>query len=224
MKTFAILGDSYSTYKGYVPSDYNYWYAPEGNECENDMPSVEHTWWRLFAKESGLRLVANCSFSGSAVCQSSYPDLDPITSSFVYRMKRELGDERDARIAAGAMSASDLPDLILVFGGTNDFWGNQPVGKLMYEGQTETDLKSFGPAFCYVLSYLREHNPKATIVNLINDEITSELRPMMLEACKHYQVPCLELCDVVKENGHPNKRGMEQIEEQLMHFLKKEVF
>ncbi|MGN1154773.1 MAG: SGNH/GDSL hydrolase family protein, partial [Agathobacter sp.] len=43
--TMAILGDSYSTYDGYVPDDYATWYNDHGNEAPNDMTSVEQTWW-----------------------------------------------------------------------------------------------------------------------------------------------------------------------------------
>ncbi len=203
MKTFGIIGDSYSTYKGYVPEGYEAWYADGGNECENDLKGVENTWWKLFEKESGLSPVTNCSYSGSAVCYSGYPDRDGVKTSFIYRMKRELGEN------------SPRPDLIIIFGGTNDFWAGSPVGATKYGFWNEENLKSFGPAFCYMLDYLKRYNPDSKFINIINDEITSSIREIQIEACDHFGVECLLLRNISKQNGHPNTAGMRAIAEQL---------
>ncbi len=203
MKTFGIIGDSYSTYKGFVPEDYVSWYADDGNECENDLKGVENTWWKLFEKESGFSLVTNCSFSGSAVCYSGYDHLDKVKSSFIYRMKREFGER------------SQKPDLILIFSGTNDFWAGAPVGRTQYGYWNEESLKSFGPAFCYMLSYLKRYNPDSKFINIINDEITSEIRNLQIEACDHFGIESLVLRNIAKQNGHPNTAGMRSIAEQL---------
>lgn len=203
MKTFGIIGDSYSTYKGFVPEDYASWYADGGNECENDLAGVENTWWKRFEKESGLELVTNCSFSGSAVSYSGYPEMDRVKTSFIYRMKRELGEN------------SPKSDLILIFSGTNDFWAGAPVGRTKYGFWNADDFKSFGPSFCYMLSYLQKYNPESKFINLINDEITSEIREIQLEACDHFDVECLMLKSIEKQNGHPNTAGMRSIAEQL---------
>ena len=47
--------------------------------------------------------------------------------------------------------ASNLgcPDIILVFGGTNDSWANSPLGEMKHEGYTSQDLFSFRPAVSY---------------------------------------------------------------------------
>ncbi len=213
-KTFAIIGDSYSSYEGYVPEGYFSWYTPHGNECENDMPSVDMTWWKLLASEKNLELVMNCSFSGSAISYSGYPDF-PVslkTSSFVERMKVDLGEKR------GKVKA---PDYLFVFGGTNDFWAGAPLGKVKYSDFTESDMKFFAPAFCYLLEYLKEWNPTTKIYNLLNDEITSPIRQIMEEACSHYDIELIKLTDVAKENGHPNKYGMRAIADQIEAVMKK---
>lgn len=207
MKTFAIVGDSYSTYKGYVPEDYGAWYTAEGNEAPNDLPSVDKTWWKQLIADTGLELVTNCSSSGTAVCYSGYEPMDKIHSSFIYRVQRELNKD------------ACNPELIIIFGGTNDFWNNSPLGKLQYDNWTEDDKWNFGPAFCVLIDYLQNNHPQAKLVNIINDEITSEMRPMMIEACQHYGVDCLELKNIEKENGHPNTVGMRQITDQVIEFL-----
>lgn len=61
----SILGDSYSTFYGYVTPDTNLcWYGVPGEKKENDVTQVDETWWRLFLKEYGYRL--ECNNSGSA--------------------------------------------------------------------------------------------------------------------------------------------------------------
>jgi hypothetical protein len=210
MRTMAILGDSYSTYKGWIPEDYLYWYADEGNECENDMRSVMQTWWWKLAREYGIRLIANCSYSGSTVCNTGYDALDASETSFIYRMKRELGEDRHS---------AEQPDILIVFGGTNDFWAGSPVGEIKYDDQTQEDLKSFAPAFCYMMKYLKQENPKASIYNVVNDEITGDIRDIMAEVCRHYEIKNLELKGIEKENGHPNVKGMAAVKEQVEKFL-----
>mgnify|MGYP003546947605 CR=1 FL=1 len=50
-KKVSILGDSYSTYKGIIPSNYSTFY-PDAN---NDVSSVEQTWWSLYIKAKGYQ-------------------------------------------------------------------------------------------------------------------------------------------------------------------------
>ena len=58
IKTVAILGDSYSTFDGYIPEGNACWYftTPQG---ENDVVSVEQTWWYQFCEEGGYELLMN---------------------------------------------------------------------------------------------------------------------------------------------------------------------
>jgi lysophospholipase L1-like esterase len=206
MKTMAILGDSYSTYKGWIPEDYLHWYADEGNDCENDMRSVEQTWWWPLVREREIALIANCSYSGSTVCNTGYDGADASETSFLHRMKRELGENR---------REDRQPDILIVFGGTNDFWAGSPVGKVTYGGWTKEALYSFAPAFCCMMDYLKRYNPRSAIYNVVNDEITGEIRSVMAEVCAHEGIRSIELHDVEKQNGHPNVKGMAAIREQV---------
>ena len=210
MKTISILGDSYSTYLGWVPEDYNFWYADEGNEQENNMTSVEQTWWRQLVKELNLEMISNCSSSGSTVCNTGYDATDASTTSFIYRMKRELGEMR---------GLENQPDILLVFGGTNDFWAGVPFGTEQYENWDADSLKTFAPALAYMFDYLLKWNPNSKIFSIVNDEINNECRYILDKVAKHYGIEQIILHDIEKENGHPNVNGMREIKNQVKDAL-----
>lgn len=202
-KTIGILGDSYSTYLGWIPADYEAWYNDNGNCAPNDMTAVQQTWWWQLCQPDTFELVANCSYSGSTVCNTGYDQLDASETSFIKRMYREFGE--------GVCSL----DILLVFGGTNDFWAGSPIGSEKYADWTKDDLKEFAPAFCYMMDYLKKTHVNTKIYNIINDDITGPVRDRMIQICKHFEIPCIQLENVEKENGHPNQRGMRQIFEQI---------
>ena len=115
---------------------------------------------------------------------NGYPGYDSVRSSFVYRMKREYGDLLERGIT---------PELIIVFGGTNDFWNQSPTGSLQYSGWTDDTLKAFAPAYCYILSWLLAHFLKCRILSIINDDITSVVRDIEIAASEHFGTEVLEL-------------------------------
>jgi chromosomal replication initiation ATPase DnaA len=70
-----------------------------------------------------------------------------------------------------------------------------------------------------MMKYLKQENPKASIYNVVNDEITGDIRDIMAEVCRHYEIKNLELKGIEKENGHPNVKGMAAVKEQVEKFL-----
>ena len=60
-KKISILGDSYSTFKGYVTPDKNLVWYPAN---QNDVTKVEQTWWRQFLNNYGYVLEVNNPYSG----------------------------------------------------------------------------------------------------------------------------------------------------------------
>ena len=63
-KTVAILGDSYSTYQGFIPSGQACWYKIPAKTNMTDVCDVEQTWWWQVIKEGGYKLGKNESYSG----------------------------------------------------------------------------------------------------------------------------------------------------------------
>lgn len=203
----AILGDSYSTFAGYLSPTTNFpWYSADLNSDiakNNDVHSVEQTWWHQFVTKMGYELVCNNSFSGSTICHTGYNKEDYTDRSFITRL-HHLSN----------------PDIILIFGGTNDSWAGVPIGEYQYEGWTNADLYNFRPAFAYMLHNLRQLYPQAKIYNITNSELSEAVTVSADEICRHYNVPNLLLKDVEKQWGHPSVKGMEAICNQLIDLVK----
>lgn len=128
-KSVSILGDSYSTFENYLQPDTNaVWYFQQPRK-NNDVRSVDQTWWYKFIKESGYRLCVNNSFSGATICHTGYRKEDYSDRSFVTRMNN-LG----------------CPDLIFIFGATNDSWAGAPsVNTSMKTGRKKICTASVRP-------------------------------------------------------------------------------
>ena len=124
-------------------------------------------------------------------------------------MRRELGE--------GTAS----PDILLVFGGTNDFWAGVPIGSEKYADWDKEDLKEFAPAFCYMMDYLKKWNPGTKIYNITNMEVTPQIREMISEACEYYEIENIVLEPLDLQNGHPTCKGMKQIKEQVAKYIKR---
>lgn len=206
---FLILGDSYSTFGGWIPQGYAAYYT-QGNGCDTDVKSVEETWWHRFAQDTGATLVQNNSWSGSTICFTGYEGDCSETSSFLCRLRKlaKAGFFRDNEI-----------DTVFIFGGTNDGWANSPVGELMFSDWKKDDLFSVLPAVCCLLHEVQTAAPKAEIVVLINTEMKDEIADGIAAACEHAHARALRLHDIDKAGGHPTVKGMRQIEQQLLEFL-----
>ena len=202
-KRVSILGDSFSTFYGHVsPATNICWYGDPKGKRENDVTKVEETWWYRLATGHDFVLELNNSYSGSTVCHTGYRKGDYSDRSFITRI-HNLGN----------------PDIILVFGGTNDSWAGVPIGEYQYEGWTKADLYSFRPAFCYLLASLKQLYPAVKIYNITNSELSDAVTGSMAEICRHYDIENICLHDIEKQAGHPSVKGMESICEQLQAVL-----
>lgn len=107
-KKLSILGDSISTYSGYIPSG-NVTYYPAGT-----IQSVNDTWWKKLIDALGMVLDVNNSWSGSRVTTTD-------------------GDT-SAGCGARCEALGTSPDVIIVYMGINDF--NNEVALGTYDGTT----------------------------------------------------------------------------------------
>lgn len=194
----SILGDSYSTYKGYLSPDSNeFWYA-DTMEYKNNLRDVKKTWWWLLKEDMGWTLEKNNSYSGATICNTGYNKRDFTHRSFVTRMKN-----------IGA------PDILFIFGGTNDCWAGSPLGNFKYEKWSKADLYQFRPAFAFLINYLKKKHPKMRIVNICNSDLRGDYNSSMEVICKHYQIENIQLKGIDKQHSHPSIKGMQEIARQI---------
>lgn len=102
MKQISIIGDSISTYYGYVPDGYKVYYNEE-TALKNQLTSVDDTWWRIVCKHLGAEICVNNSYSGSRVSGNGF--------------ECASSDERTSSLHTEGAT----PDLILLYIGANDF-------------------------------------------------------------------------------------------------------
>ncbi len=96
----SVLGDSISTYIGYNPVGYPVYYKDD-NSYENEIESVNDTWWKQVIDALDGELCINNSYSGSLVFGN-------VSSS-------ACSEERCSKL-----HDTNKPDIILVYIGTND--------------------------------------------------------------------------------------------------------
>lgn len=203
-KSVSILGDSYSTFEGYVEPETNeMWYYAQGERGRTDVMDVRQTWWYLLISQRGWKLCQNNSYSGSTISYSGYSGNDYSQRSFLTRMK-DLG----------------CPDIILIFGATNDSWAGAPIGEYQYENLSKANFWNFRPAMARMLEWMTARYVGADIYFLLNDGLKPEINESVRTICKHYGVTCIELHDIDKMSGHPSVKGMAQIAEQVSSQVK----
>lgn len=195
----SILGDSYSTFEDFVtPSTNELWYYAKNKPGKTDVNRVEDTWWWQLIYQNGMKLETNNSYSGATIGFKGYDGNDYTERSFLKRM-RNIGS----------------PDILLVFGGTNDSWAGEEVGEYKYADWQWGDFYTFRPAMAYMVNWIKLHHPNVKVYYIINTELRDDITESMKTICRHYNVPYIELKDIDKKSGHPSVKGMKAIAEQV---------
>lgn len=135
-KVFSFLGDSVTTYSGYIPSG-NETYYPSG-----DVNSVDKTWWRKLLNAFGATLGINNSWSGSRVTTTNGE-----TSAGCMTRCQNLG----------------TPNVIIVFMGCNDFNNNVELGDYHGETALPSDTTKFTEAYAIMLNKILTAYPTAEV-------------------------------------------------------------
>ncbi len=204
-QSVSILGDSYSTYEGYLtPNTNEVWYYAKNGNKKTDVTSVTQTWWWQYINENKYKLCVNNSYSGATISYTGYDGNDYSARSFITRMDN-LG----------------CPDILFVFGATNDSWANAPIGEYEYANQTKGDLYSFRPAMAYLMEHLKYRYPNVKIYFILNDGLSNNVSSSVKTICDYYKIQCIELHDIDKMSGHPSVKGHKQIAEQIEAMLNK---
>ena len=163
-KTFSIMGDSISTFEGYVPDGYTLFYNDERLE-RSGVLRPEDTWWSHAVRALGGTVLADSAWSGSMVEGAGFP-----AASSPERAAALLGPD------------GQTPDAALVFIGINDYgWGGaeaQAAGRShamprcidpasvpeQIAGSAPADaVERFGAAYRTMLRNIRTAAPEAAV-------------------------------------------------------------
>jgi len=209
---FSILGDSYSAFEGYVHPSSNDAYPYEAI----GVTGAEQMWWAQVADSTGWVLERNNSFSGALVCNYDYVDYYG-EHSFIRRMN-DLGN----------------PDVIFVFGATNDACAHDdngpivPLGDFVYSDWTEGQLCAFRPGLAYLFHNLRATYPHAKLYFLLDMKlgsggISNDRKDAFIKSIhqisNHYDVDCIDLQNIHKISWHPDAIGQRNIAEQVLEYI-----
>ncbi len=211
IKKAVIFGDSYSTYKGYIPEGYAVYYDDNDTREDTDVRKVTETWWHRFITETGIELVLNNSWSGSTIGYTGYENTDcSESSSFIFRFEQLVKED--------FFKKNDI-DTVFVFGGTNDSWCNAPLGELKFSDWQDGELYSVLPAIGWFFKRLNDELQGVNIVCIINTELKDEISGALKAACEHFGCHAIVLHDVDKCCGHPTIKGMNDIKEQILSYI-----
>lgn len=227
--SLSIFGDSISTYEDYIPYGLAVYYPIHG-----DLTDVSQTWWMKLLDDTGMELCSNASSSGSTCVGDSLSVDEPKYGCSDYRISLLTGKQ------------GKMPDVIIVYMGTNDLMMMAPMGendgtKLVEEGVIE----NFSDAYTMILDKLESNYPAAQIycctlaqvgdwgsdtpfVALTNGfGFTSEDYSKQIEIiAANKGIPVIDLyhCGIETDNlqetstdgVHPTPTGMEYIEQAVL--------
>lgn len=148
--TFAVLGNSISTYYDYLPAGYAVYYTADREK--NEGIQVGDQWWMQLSRLSGLTFLANASWSGSRVA---------FDNSTLGKNSPFCCNHR-----VNALGRAGVPDFIFIAGGTND-WAHDvkvPLGE--YRTENFKDSLSFRGAYQRLLWKLTTWYPETKVVCL----------------------------------------------------------
>ena len=130
-KKFSIVGDSISTFTGYVPSGNAVYYTG----FNAGVSSVDDIWWKKLIDALDASLLVNESWSGSRVTTTNGED-----SAACMTRCESLGTD------------SDNPDVIIVYIGINDFNNGVSIGTYDGSGDFPTVTTTFREAYAIMLN------------------------------------------------------------------------
>ncbi len=195
-KKVAIIGDSISTFNGYIPEGYEYFYPyPTA-----DLFDVNQTWWMQLINHLGAGLFVNNSYSGSCVSTGS------------------SGTNTDSRLASTVIN-SECPDVIIIYMGSNDC-ASSFVNLADFRSQYKVmldKLKKLCPKAEIILCTL-------PISKLYKTENKTSYNQVITSYATNYNLKLVDLGNIdisnnLVDSAHPNRSGHTIIEKAIYESL-----
>ena len=229
-KVISILGDSISTFAGYIPiaDGFNLQHRPRYPQS-NLFSDVNLTWWMQTITALDAKLGINDSWAGSTVTNT-------ITGN-----SGDLGEK--AAMASLTriqnLGANGTPDVILFYGGTNDIGRLLPLGSFdPATAPTEVDLTTtkwttVADAYVDAIMRLQYYYPEAEILAMLPTYTASyytnaqlaQYNTVFSAICEHYGIPYIDLRDCgistanLPDGIHPDATGMDYITRAVLDTL-----
>ena len=224
--TVSILGDSISTFEGYVPTGDGVNLSHESFYPRRSVRRVENTWWVQVIDGLDARLGVNESWSGSRVLNTMEGN------------QGNLGE--DAAMASMTrirnLGSNGTPDIILFFGGTNDISFGSPKGEFdpaqapTVAELTATRWETFAEAYTAAILRMQCLYPDAKIYAISPTENAAyydaarreEYVAVMKDICACYGVPFVDLTEagftteLLFDGTHPGAEGMKRIADTVL--------
>lgn len=201
----SIIGDSISTYEGYIPKGHLHFpeYSPSGSV------NVNQTWWKKTVNDLGCRLGVNNSYSGTCV-MSQY---GAYTSSETLQRLRKC------------MRTDNIPpDIIIVFMGMNDcLIENVSTDQFAksYRNMIENLQTLYPDAVLFFATLSYEYNYEAKGTEALKKHLESKevMSGIIRDLAKEYNHQVIEFAsafnskEYLLDTVHTNYKGMEKLAE-----------
>lgn len=190
-----ILGDSISTFKGIIPSSHRAYYPTTNAACA-DVDSWEKTYWGHLVNDYWhCELDVNSAWSGSCVAAG---DPTVVRTPFVERC-----------------SLFQNPDVIILFGGTNDCQPERKIALGSFDYTSSPDKLNkyarFRESYIWVIKTLQANYPEAQIICIVGNHIDGEYGNSVKSIAETMGLPYVDFRGDQKvtlyEQLHPNAAG-----------------
>ena len=196
-KVVSILGDSISTFEGWIPVEDGHNLKHRKRYPQSDLlTDVRLTWWHKLINNLGAKLGVNDSWAGSRVhnnASSNSGDLGPDACMASITRITNLG-------------ANGTPDLIFFYGGTNDAGKNVQLGTFDSSINHKVDLTAttwatFADAYAAAIMRMQYFYPDAKIIALTPMWVKSyypvsrmnDFAEVIVSICDYFGVPVIDL-------------------------------
>lgn len=199
-----ILGDSISTYKGYIPNGFVHfpYYA---SSDDGGMITLEQTWWRITQQTLGCRLGINNSYSGTCVMN----EYGYTTSA-----------ENISRLQHSTRFDNLLPDIMIIYMGNNDALV-QNLNTANFEKSYRNMLNNLYTLYPNIQLFLGTLSYEKYFVGKDYYEehvlVTAEVNRIIQSLASEYNLPIIDFATAYSDSSylfdtiHPNVLGMKAL-------------
>lgn len=195
-----FLGDSISTFKGYIPAGYSYFYP---QYCDL---LVEQTWWKMTVDRVGCKLGINNSYSGTCVSQ---------------KYGASTAGESVSRLLKSKRFDNLPPDILIIFMGMNDslaapYGLNETDFEKAYRNMLNNIYQLYPEVqlFLCTLTYETNYQSKEESIYLQHIANSQALNGVIKKLAQEYQLPLIDFTNAfhskeyLVDTVHPNIKGM----------------